>query len=130
MGSLAFSEVNFPIVDIFTLKMETKAGIRKLIERLEGLLAGHDPSPLARLSKPAAEALLTLAKAGGKPVAKNRLCHQVKEGIHSDAGDWAPIGRAATVVCELRAVLGLDVVLTVRGLGYVLGIDVDWSPFL
>jgi hypothetical protein len=104
--------------------------VRKgLIKRLEGLLERRDPSELARLSPMAQEALLVLARADGKPVPKDRLCHQVNPGINTDAGDWAASGRAATVVCEVRARLGAGAVLTVRGLGYVLG-EIDWNAVI
>jgi hypothetical protein len=74
------------------------------------------------LSAPALEALSRLIEADGDIVPLSQLCHTTTRGSTRSAGSWASEGRAASVVCHIRQVLGKDAVLTVHGKGYAIGV--------
>ncbi len=60
-------------------------------------------------------ALITLAKRRGRPVSRDFLCDFL-----SESGEPANNNLLDVVICKLRRKLGKDIILTKRGLGYII----------
>jgi DNA-binding response OmpR family regulator len=95
--------------------------MHSLLGRIEEKLDDNQYSLLDELCPQALEILHRLILADGRPVQADFLCHQLVVGVTRDVGSWSTAARAATVVSNMRRILGNDAILTVRGLGYVLG---------
>jgi len=91
-----------------------------LLTKIDELLTSKH-TVLDRMTKQELEILRSLIKAKGTPIAAENLVKTVRDGIKTKTGETATAGRAATIVSQIRKVLGNKSILTVIGVGYCIG---------